>query len=81
MKSCEGKSDEFFTLRSSLIILHSSFFTLHYLLVLAPSLDIDVLQLGSAEGIDERTCQTAIGNQWHVEVDGSTTNLVTIAQL
>ena len=54
----------------------------HYaLFVLAPSLDVDVFQLGGAECVDERTCQTAVGNQWHVEVDGCTTNLVTIAQL
>ena len=33
------------------------------------------------EGVDERTRQTAVGNQWHVQVDGCTTNLVTIAQL
>ena len=49
------------------------------LFILAPSLDVDILELGGAECIDERTCQAAIGNQWHVEVDGSTTNLVTIA--
>ena len=55
---------------------------IHYsILVLAPSLDVDILQLGGAECIDECTCQAAIGNQWHVEVDGCTTNLVTIAQL
>ena len=48
-------------------------------LVLAPSLDVNVFQLGGAECIDECTRQTAVGNQWHVEVDGSTTNLVTIA--
>ena len=52
---------------------------IHYsILVLAPSLDVNILKLSGAECVDERTRQTAVGNQWHVEVDGGTTNLVTM---
>ena len=31
--------------------------------------------------MNERTCQAAVGNQRHIQINGSTTNLITIRQL
>lgn len=46
------------------------------LLILLPALDLDILLLQLAECFDEGTCQTSIGNQWNIMIDGSATNLV-----
>ena len=51
------------------------------LLILLPALDLDVLLLHLAEGIDEGTGQTRVGDQRNVVIDRRTTNLVTIGQL
>jgi len=48
--------------------------------IFLPRLDLDILFIHFAEGIDEGTCQTGVGNQRNVVVDGTTTNLVTVGQ-
>ena len=51
------------------------------LLILTPTLDANVVQLDIAEGIDECRRKATVGDERHVEVDGSTTNLVSVGEL
>ena len=51
------------------------------LLILLPALDLDVLLLHLAEGIDEGACQTCVGDQWDIVVDRRTTDLIAVGQL
>ena len=51
------------------------------LLILTPTLDANVVQLDIAEGIDECRRKATVGDEGHVEVDGSTTNLVSVGEL
>ena len=46
------------------------------LLILIPRLDSEVVDIDGAEGVDERCCEACIGEQWHVEVNSRTTNVV-----
>ena len=50
-------------------------------LILTPSLDANILKLRCAEGVDERTCKTGIGEKRHVKVDRGATDLVAVAKL
>ena len=68
--------DTFYKEVSSAIIIY-----FRGVLILTPSLDVDIIDAQCAERIDERRSQTAVGNQWYVEVDGCTTNLITIRKL
>ena len=49
--------------------------------ILAPSLDVDILKFRRAERVDERACETGVGDKRHVEVYGSTAYLVAIGKL
>lgn len=49
-------------------------------LILAPCLDRDVVGRECAEGIDECRCQAGVGDEGNVEVDGCTTDFVTIGE-
>ena len=51
------------------------------LLILTPTLDANVVQLDIAEGIDDCRRKATVGDERHVEVDGSTTNLVSVGEL
>ena len=52
----------------------------HYLLILLPALDVEFVELHGAESVDEGGCQTGVGDEWYVEVDGCTANLISVAQ-
>ena len=51
----------------------------YYLSILLPALDVEVIELHGAESVDESRCQTCVGDEWHVEVDGCTANLISVA--
>ena len=38
--------------------------------IFRPALDSDIVYRHGTESIDKRTCQTSIGNQGHIQVDG-----------
>lgn len=52
----------------------------YYLLILLPALDVEFVELHGAESVDEGRCQTCVGDEWYVEVDGCTANLISVAQ-
>ena len=49
-------------------------------LVFVPGFNINIIKCHRAESIDESTCQAAIRNQWHIKVNRSTPNFITISQ-
>lgn len=49
-------------------------------IVFLPTLDLDVFKSEGSEGFNEGFCQTHIGHQGDVVVDGAATNAITIGQ-
>ena len=48
------------------------------IVVLLPRLDLDVVLFQGGEGFDESLCQTYVGHQRNVMVDGTTTDAVAV---
>ena len=51
------------------------------IIVLLPRLYLDVVETHGGEGFDEGLCQTYIGHQGDVVVNGATTDLIAVGQL
>ena len=51
------------------------------LLILIPALDLDLIYAHRAERTDEGCGQTGIGNQWDIEVNCCSTDVISISQL
>ena len=51
------------------------------LLILIPALDLDLIYAHRAECTDEGCGQTGIGNQWDIEVNCCSTDVISISQL
>ena len=49
--------------------------------ILLPRADVDVIERHGAESADEGRGQTTVGDEGHVQVDGSTANLVAVGEL
>ena len=49
--------------------------------ILLPALDLDVLELHRAEGLDECLGKAHVGHQGNIVVDGTTTDAITIGEL
>ena len=54
---------------------------IHFLFKLLPALDLEILQLLFAEGLDEGGSQTRIGDERNIVVDSTATDLVAVGQL
>ena len=51
------------------------------LLILIPALDLDLVNAHRAECTDERSSKTRVGNQWNIEVNCCSTNVISVSQL
>ena len=52
-----------------------------YLLILIPALDLDLVYAHSAECTDEGSCETRVGDEWNIEVNGCSADVISIGQL